>query len=134
MRNLFSILTLSLSAAYVNAADRIDFNHDIRPLLSNRCFACHGPDEEELKADLRLDTREGATKDLGGYAALVPGDPEASELLYRITLPADDDDVMPPKGKGALLPAGPPPIGPPPIGAPPIGAPPIGAPPIGAPP
>lgn len=101
MKNLFSILTLSLSAAYVNAADRIDFNHDIRPLLSNRCFACHGPDEEELKADLRLDTREGATKDLGGYAALVPGDPEASELLYRITLPADDDDVMPPKGKGA---------------------------------
>ena len=77
----------------------IDFNRDIRPLLSNRCVACHGPDEEERKADLRLDTFEGATGDLGGYAALVPGDAEASELLYRITTD-DRTEVMPPPSKG----------------------------------
>lgn len=84
-----------------SAADRpIDFNEEIRPLLSNNCFACHGPDEEERKADLRLDTHEGAIEDLGGYAALTPGDAEASELFYRITTD-DPDDLMPPKGKGA---------------------------------
>ncbi|MEX2579731.1 MAG: PSD1 and planctomycete cytochrome C domain-containing protein [Verrucomicrobiales bacterium] len=84
-------------------AEKVDFNRDIRPILSNRCYACHGPDEEERKADLRLDTREGATRDLGGYAALVPGDPEASELLFRVSLGEGDDDAMPPKGKGTKL-------------------------------
>lgn len=81
-------------------SEEIDFNRDIRPLLSNRCNACHGPDEEERKADLRLDTREGAMMDMGGYAALQPGDPEASELFYRITTD-DEDDLMPPPDKGA---------------------------------
>jgi hypothetical protein len=83
----------------LHSEEEIDFNRDIRPLLSNRCNACHGPDEEERKADLRLDTREGALMDLGGYAALVPGDPEASELFYRITT-EDEDDLMPPPEKG----------------------------------
>ena len=92
---LFSFLTLPLAAAEV-----IDFNRDIRPLLSNRCFACHGPDEAERKADLRLDTREGALMDLGGYAALAPGNADESELFYRITLDADHEDLMPPEGKG----------------------------------
>lgn len=82
-------------------AEEIDFNTDIRPLLSNRCYACHGPDEEERKGDLRLDTREGAMMDLGGYKALVPGDPGESELVYRIALEEGHDDLMPPKGKGA---------------------------------
>jgi len=84
----------------VSAEEKIDFNREIRPLLSNRCFACHGPDEAERKADLRLDTREGALKDLGGYAALAPGKVEESELFHRITLDADDEDLMPPTGKG----------------------------------
>ncbi len=87
--------------AFFAEAEEIDFNTDIRPLLSNRCYACHGPDAEERKADLRLDTREGAMMDLGDYRALVPGDPEASELLYRISLEEGHDDLMPPKGKGA---------------------------------
>lgn len=74
----------------------LDFNRDIRPILSDKCFFCHGPDSHERKADLRLDTAEGATSDLGGYAAVVPGDVEASELVVRI-LADDPDDLMPPE-------------------------------------
>ncbi|MGV3485580.1 MAG: DUF1549 domain-containing protein, partial [Planctomycetaceae bacterium] len=86
----------------VCAEELVDFNREIRPLLSSRCVACHGPDEEERQAGLRLDTPEGALADLGGYAALVPGQPEASELYLRIT--SDDEDlVMPPPGKGEQL-------------------------------
>ena len=84
----------------VSADEKIDFNREIRPLLSNRCFACHGPDEAERQADLRLDTREGALRDLGGYAALVPGRAEESELVHRISHAPDDEDLMPPAGKG----------------------------------
>ena len=73
----------------------IDFNRDIRPILSNKCFFCHGPDESERQAGLRLDTAEGAVEDRGGYAAVVPGDPDASELVYRVE--TDDAlDLMPP--------------------------------------
>jgi Protein of unknown function (DUF1553)/Protein of unknown function (DUF1549)/Planctomycete cytochrome C/F5/8 type C domain len=82
------------------AEDRIDFNRQIRPLLSNRCFTCHGPDQDERKADLRLDTREGALASLGSHAAVVPGNPDDSELLVRVALPAGDEDIMPPADKG----------------------------------
>jgi mono/diheme cytochrome c family protein len=95
-------LRLALVAAIpasASAADRVDFNRDIRPLLSNRCVACHGPDEAQRKAKLRLDTEEGARADLGGVAAVVPGKPEESELIFRIAS-GDDDEVMPPPGKG----------------------------------
>ena len=74
---------------------KVDFNAEVRPVLSNNCFFCHGPDAHERKADLRLDTEEGATRDLGGYAALVPGSLEKSEMWARIISP-DSDDVMPP--------------------------------------
>lgn len=86
-----------IGVAAANDAGSVDFNRDIRIILSDRCFACHGPNEEDRKADLRLDTREGALADLGGYAAIKPGDTEASELVYRITLKKDDEDVMPPE-------------------------------------
>ena len=71
----------------------ISFNRDIRPILSDNCFNCHGPDEHSRKADLRLDTREGATD--GEYPAIVAGDSEASELIARL-LTEDEDDIMPP--------------------------------------
>ena len=74
----------------------IDFNRDIRPILSDKCFFCHGPDEHERKADLRLDTSEGATADLGGYAAIVPGNVKDSEFVFRITSD-DPDELMPPE-------------------------------------
>ena len=89
-------LLLSLLLAH-SAFAEIDFNRDIRPLLSNRCFACHGPDEEERKGDLRLDTREGALE------ALSVAKPADSEVLHRVALDKHDDDVMPPKGKGTQL-------------------------------
>src|SRR5262245_49788911 len=77
------------------AAQELKFNRDIRPLLSDRCFYCHGPDEKNRKAGLRLDTFEGATKDRGGYRAITPGKPDESELLRRVTA-QDTNEVMPP--------------------------------------
>ena len=73
----------------------IDFNQDIRPILSNKCFFCHGPDENKREGGLRLDTYEGATDEHDGIRAVVPGLPEQSELFIRI-MSSDEDDIMPP--------------------------------------
>ncbi len=74
----------------------IDFNRDIRPILSDRCFTCHGPDAAKRQAGLRLDDRAGAVGGLeSGGRGIVPGDPAASELLVRVTS-ADPDLIMPP--------------------------------------
>ncbi|MCC7420863.1 MAG: DUF1553 domain-containing protein [Planctomycetaceae bacterium] len=93
-----ALLTSSAPAA------PLDFNRDVKPILSNACFKCHGFDPAERKGGtdgLRLDTADGATVDLGGYAAIVPGKPEQSELLKRVT--AEDESAMPPKGSGKRL-------------------------------
>ncbi|NNC90633.1 MAG: DUF1549 domain-containing protein, partial [Akkermansiaceae bacterium] len=98
-----SVLAAGVLLAGGAACGEVSFNEDIRPILSNACFRCHGPDEEERKADLRLDTREGALADLGqGIRAVVPGDLDASELFFRITTD-DSDDVMPPPKAGKRL-------------------------------
>lgn len=74
----------------------VDFNFQVRPILSDRCLACHGPDEKGRKAKLRLDTREGTFKALdGGMFVVKPGDLAKSELYRRITA-TDPDEVMPP--------------------------------------
>lgn len=77
------------------AAGRLDFQRDVRPVLAEHCFACHGQDEGKRKGKLRLDLREGAVADLGGHAAVVPGKPEASTLVQRI-FSADSEERMPP--------------------------------------
>lgn len=74
-----------------------DFNRDIRPILSENCYFCHGPDADNREADLRLDSRDEATE-----YAIVPGDPAASELLDRV-FSEDPDLVMPPPGTGRAL-------------------------------
>ena len=80
----------------VSAADSIDFARQIEPILIRRCSECHGPDQQ--KAKLRLDTRAEALKaGKSGKLALVPGQPDASELMHRITS-TDPDEVMPSKG------------------------------------
>ena len=79
------------------AAERVpSYNRDIRPILSDKCFACHGPDNGKREAGLRLDVRELAIKPLeSDTTAIVPGQPEASELLRRVSA-ASPDEVMPP--------------------------------------
>ena len=77
------------------AADAIRFNRDIRPILSDKCFSCHGPDANHRKADLRLDTREGLFGGEGEDRIVEPGMPGESLLFQRITA-HDKDDLMPP--------------------------------------
>ena len=63
----------------------VRYGRDIRPILSDKCFVCHGPDTGSREADLRLDERDFALADRGGYAAIVPGDADASELFRRVS-------------------------------------------------
>jgi hypothetical protein len=95
-----TLALLALAAGASSAlADEISFNRDVRPILSDRCFACHGPDAKERKAKLRLDRatgEDGAYRTHKGSTALVPGSLEESELWYRITT-TEEDDVMPPE-------------------------------------
>jgi hypothetical protein len=93
-------VTSWLAAASQAAELPLDFNRDVRPLLSDRCFACHGPDAEDRQAGLRLDLRETAVAAAeSGATAVVPGDPAASELVARINA-TDPDVVMPPPHVG----------------------------------
>src|SRR3569832_2059372 len=79
-----------------------DYNKEIRPILSEYCFQCHGLDEKARKAKLRLDLPEAASRPAkSGEVAIVPGNPGKSELMARIT--AADDDLMPPADTGKKL-------------------------------
>lgn len=95
---LISLTIAVLSLPFAEAEDAIDFNAQIRPILSNTCVQCHGPDENKRKAKLRLDQPEGvdgAYRVNKGSAAISPGSLEKSELWQRITS-TDPDEVMPP--------------------------------------
>ena len=90
----------------VKSAAKVDYNRDVRPILARNCFACHGQDEAKRAKGLRLDRRDSAVKPLkNGDMAIVPGDPESSELIVRIT---EEDDTMrmpPAKAGNRLTPA-----------------------------
>lgn len=85
-----------------SGGEPIRFNRDIRPILSDNCFYCHGPDRNKRQADLRLDTETGLTGNGGSGGAIVPGKANESELIRRI-LSADPDERMPPPESGKAL-------------------------------
>ena len=87
------------------AAEPVSFNRDIRPILSDNCFKCHGPDENARKAKLRLDTKEGAFELRDGKAAVVARDLGKSEVYARIVT-EDPDDLMPPPKSNLKLTSG----------------------------
>src|SRR3954454_4515422 len=100
-RVLLVVVALSF-ASRLTAAD-VEFNRDVRPILSDTCFRCHGPDPKARKASLRLDTREGALKKAAsGDPAVVPGKGGDSELVKRITA-TDPQLRMPPADSGRKL-------------------------------
>src|SRR5262245_38018526 len=88
----------AMSGAEVKTAaepDRTSFNRDIRPIMSDTCFRCHGPDRNARRADMRLDIRDEAIKRTrSGHTPIVPGDPDNSEIIRRIF--ATGASVMPP--------------------------------------
>src|SRR6516164_10570474 len=81
---LAALLSLTGGGALC-AAPPVSFNRDVRPILADHCYACHGPDKNTRKADLRLDNEEDARADRGGYHILTPGKLAESELFQRIT-------------------------------------------------
>jgi hypothetical protein len=98
-----AFLAIAITAVPAFAADAPDFTRDVRPILSNYCYKCHGPDDKTLKAKLRLDVRESATgKAKSDSIAIVPGKPDESELVARI-FSKDEEEVMPPPSMKKVL-------------------------------
>jgi hypothetical protein len=100
---LLSCLALLLVLQPGRAAEPpVSFNRDVRPILADNCFACHGPDQARRKANLRLDTEEGTFAERKGSRAVVPGSLDKSELYRRITA-EDENERMPPPTSGKRL-------------------------------
>ncbi|GEP40981.1 PSD1 and planctomycete cytochrome C domain-containing protein [Brevifollis gellanilyticus] len=93
---IFLLTAATLATVPASAQDKPTFNRDIRPILSENCFACHGFDSKKREADLRLDTPEGAFTETDGIFPIKPGDLTKSEVWQRI-ITTDEDDLMPPK-------------------------------------
>ncbi|MCA8997673.1 MAG: DUF1553 domain-containing protein [Planctomycetaceae bacterium] len=102
-RGICCLMVLAMAGSSSAADPTIDFNRQIRPILSGRCYKCHGPDAETREAGLRLDEAAGALKPLeSGEAAIVAGKPEASSLIARVV--SDDEyERMPPPSEGDPL-------------------------------
>lgn len=98
---LIAAICLS-SLAQPGLAQPIDFTRDIRPILSDKCFACHGPDAKHRKAKLQLDDKANVFAERDGYSIIVPGKPSASELFALLTA-EDEEERMPPKKFGKEL-------------------------------
>lgn len=96
-------LAFVTTSALVSAQEKLEFNRDVRGILSNNCYLCHGPDAKHREGGLRLDQQAGSRAKLeSGAAAIVPGDLNASELVKRITS-TDPDVMMPPPKSGKAL-------------------------------
>ncbi len=99
---LCSVWPIFIPASW--AEEKLQFNRDVRPILSNACFHCHGPDEKKRKGGLRLDLESHAFKPAkSGDPAMVKGNAKESELTYRISLPDGDNEHMPPLDSGKSL-------------------------------
>ena len=101
-RMSLSVGSLLLFVTAAGAAEKVDFNRDIRPILSNACFRCHGPDAAVREAELRLDIPDGLFGKRNGKAAVLAGHPERSELMHRISH-ADVEKRMPPEESNRKL-------------------------------
>lgn len=98
------LFLLAIPALHAAESAKLKYNRDVRPILNEKCFHCHGTDASHRKGDLRLDLRDSATQPAkSGDIALVPGKPELSQLIARVELPHDNDDVMPPDKDGKPL-------------------------------
>ena len=110
LRRLFHTLLVIAGAALGLTAEQaaqpkgIDFNREIRPILSDNCFTCHGPDEKQRQADLRLDRPDGVFADRGGYRVIVPGRPAESRLYQRISAENRLARMPPPAANRTLAP------------------------------
>jgi mono/diheme cytochrome c family protein len=104
LAKLFISAATLVSVVSASAAERVDFNRDILPILSANCFECHGPDASHRKADLRLDVRESALAKRESSAAIVPGQPQQSDLVRRINTDDPEDRMPPPKKASKLAP------------------------------
>jgi hypothetical protein len=101
-RRFSHIYLIGLLLATVSAPAAVDFKRDVRPIFSDTCFKCHGPDAKARKGKLRLDTRAGILGEAAPKGLLTAGQPEASELYRRIST-KDHDDLMPPTKTGLKL-------------------------------
>jgi mono/diheme cytochrome c family protein len=102
---LLAWVVLVAATSSARAADgRISFNDEVRPILSDKCYACHGPDEVPRQAGLRLDIKEGVLNDPSGFSVVVPGKPDESELVAHITSDDPDYRMPPPHANRQLTP------------------------------
>ena len=103
LNTLLLLASFSLANSRLVAADQVDFNRDIRPILSENCLSCHGPDHVKRQGGLRFDVSDQAMwKGESGELAIVPGSPDQSQMVHRITS-TDADQLMPPASSGKKL-------------------------------
>ena len=104
MKIIMMLLSSAFLVCQVIGEEKLEFNRDIRPILSDACFHCHGPDEKERKGGLRLDLQSHAFKaGKSGFEAIIRGNAKDSEIITRIHLPEDDSEHMPPTESGKSL-------------------------------